>query len=130
LIVSGLVLLGIAAATYVVAQDHPLDRPCPLGTHSLHPTQIHFSPSLLQHQSWVGILPNEVGDGDIVVVCVDGLAIGRAFMDSEDLAAETVQLDIPTRWVDWNWASGSLNAYRDRARWTVVLPPFTEVASD
>jgi hypothetical protein len=45
-------------------------------------------------------------------------------MDDGDVASSLVVLDIPTRWVDATWLSGSLDAYRQPDRWQVVFPPF------
>lgn len=123
-------LLGAAIAFivsfsfYVTGQDHPLDQSCPRGARNVRPSELHFEPGVVQHRSWVGVPPDVVTVGEILVVCTDGRAIGRATMDAEDLESDVVQLEIPTRWVDLMWLSGKLDAYHDLSRWVVVFPPF------
>jgi hypothetical protein len=118
-------LLAVAGFTlYVVGQDHPLDRPCPQGSRTAQPTEIHLYPAILQHQSWVGIPPSEIADGQVLYICTGGTAIGRAVMDPIDVASDVVALDVPTRWVDMTWASGQLDRYQDPDRWQIVFPPF------
>jgi hypothetical protein len=122
-------LMAAAVAAYVVMQDHPLDRPCPAGSRSIHPTEVHLVPTLLEHHNWVAIPPSEIAAGQVLAICTDGRAIGEAVMDPEDAAANRVELNVPTRWADLTWASGRLSDYFDPDRWLVVFPPLSRDAS-
>ena len=90
----------------------------------LHPTTLHFEPGLVEHQNWAEIPPSEIQLGQVIVLCTDGVLIGREHMEDDDLVATAVILRIPTRWVDLAWLSGTLDAYRDPTRWVVAFPPF------
>ena len=115
--------VAIALALYVAVQGHPLDKPCPAGLPSMRPTVVTLTPSVLQHQSWVGIPQAELAANSYVFACTDGLVRGVMHTDHIELDQDTglVRLAIATRWVDLVWASGHLDDYHASSAWAIVL---------
>jgi hypothetical protein len=126
------VIRGVGAAAiaafvlYVVAQDHPLDRPCPDGFRATTPVAVHLAPTLIEHQSWVGLPRSQLGDDHTwVYACADGLALGEMKRDRVEFDSATglAEVKIPTRWVDLRWLLGDLDTYRDPQQWALVYAP-------
>src|SRR5882762_3465480 len=86
-----LVVLAATAtlALYVAAQDHPLDKPCSTHLRSTRPVLVTLSPSLLQHQSWVGIPEQELVDDTYIFACANGLVVGKMHTDHIELDPQT-----------------------------------------
>ncbi len=122
------VAAGLAAASlavFVAIQAHALETPCPAGSRSTQPKVVALRPSLLRHQSWVGIAEGELVRNSYVFACNNGLAVGEMHTDHIELDPATglVRLHIATRWVDLAWAAGHLDEYHAPTAWEIVFAP-------
>ena len=112
-----------AVVLYVATQAHPLDKPCPSGLRSTQPTAVTLTPSLMRHQSWVGLAEQDLVANSYVFACNNGLAVGEMHTDHLELDPTTglVRLHIATSWVDLAWASGHLDDYLVPSAWEIVF---------
>jgi hypothetical protein len=124
-----LIVGGAAAAVlsgFVVLHDPSLDEPCPTSARSAPATAVYLTPTVVQHQNWVGLPTADLVGGDTwIYACADGVIIGRNKTSHVDIDADSglARVRIATRWVDLAWLSGDLDAYRDPSRWTFVYTP-------
>ena len=118
----GLAIFVLAAILFWFFVLHGIDEPCPRAGFVQQASEVHLVPGIIPHQSWVGVSSERVSLDMQLVVCIDGLAIGRGFVDDEDMASPSAAINVPTHWVDWLWLSGRLREYQDPDRWLVVSP--------
>jgi hypothetical protein len=125
-----LVAIGAFVIASVVAlvalQDAPLDEPCPTGVRSVPALEAHLDPTVVRHQNWVGLAPTDLAGGDTwIYACTNGLIIGRRKVNQVEFDPSTgeAEVKVATRWVDLEWLSGELDAYRDPGRWRLVYTP-------
>jgi hypothetical protein len=118
----GLAIFVLAAILFWAIVLHGVDEPCPRAGLVQQASEVRLVPSIIPHQSWVAVPSERVSLDMQLVVCVDGLAIGRGSVDDEDMASPNAVINVPTHWVDWLWLSGRLQEYQDPTRWLVVSP--------
>lgn len=111
-VLGGIALGALGAATPTA--------PCPASQRATHPSDVHLTPSLVEHKSWLGVPTSELRAGDRIAACVDGRQVGWDDVHLEDLLPATYTLGVHTRWIALTWLTGRLDAYRDPSRWTVV----------
>lgn len=97
------------------------DDPCPGGGQTLPPVSVHLMPSIIRHQSYVGVHSSSLRVGMKLFACTDGRLIGETLVDDEDLAEPITTIGIPTRWVASMWLAGRLDEYRTVDRWLVLI---------
>ncbi len=114
---------ALALATNAMWHAPVLSPTCPGGDISAPADAVHLTPTLLQHQNWVGLDHPATPDGEVwIYACVNGQVIGRRRVTQIEIDPATGlgEVKILTRWVDLAWLSGALDQYRDPARWTIV----------
>jgi hypothetical protein len=98
-----------------------IDRPCPDGQHVEQPVAVRLTPTLLEHQSWVGVPVQEVSSGMLLFACTDGVVVGSSTVDVDDVEQAVVTVGVPTRWVISHWLAGDLESMRAADRWRIVF---------
>lgn len=121
LLLAALVLIG-----ETVGSIHAVEQPCPRGARAEQPITVHLVPSVVRHQSWVGLPADLVALEMELVACVDGRIAGRGVVDENDIERTVATVNVATHWVGALWLSGRIDEYRDPQRWLIVLPPFVQ----
>ena len=114
---------ALALGSYRVRHDGLVGNVCPGGENSAPADAVHLTPTLVEHQNWVGLNRPDTADGEVwIYACTRGEVVGRGQLKHIDFDPVTGigQVKIPTRWVDLAWLSGDLDHYRDPAQWTLV----------
>lgn len=122
-LLAGATFSALALGLYTVWHDPVLGGACPGGEAATPPDAVHLTPTLFQHQNWVGLARPANADGeDWIYVCTQGEVVGRRQVKQMEFDPVTGigEVKIATRWVDLAWLSGDLDQYRDPARWTLV----------
>jgi hypothetical protein len=119
----GLVLMVIAVSTPLRRSVNVVDQPCPEGAHVARPVVIWLNPSLVRHQSWVGIPASLVALDMELVACVDGRIAGRSIVDENDIQRTVATVNVATNWVMMAWVTGRIDEYRDPEHWQVIVSP-------
>lgn len=125
-IVVGVLCLVVFALAYaalplvtepLLAQESRAHCPeMPVRTRSI---DVHLSPGLEEHQSWVEF-PVPMSFAGWYAFCLDGRLVesGSGVLDFH---TGTARFNIPTHWVDLTWLSHTLNDLRDPYRWELRL---------
>ncbi len=98
-----------------------VDQPCPDGQHIEQPVAVRLTPTLWEHQSWVGVPVQEVSSGMLLFACTDGFLVGSGTVDADDVEQAVVTVGVPTRWVISHWLAGDLESWHAADRWRVVF---------
>jgi hypothetical protein len=102
----------------------PMDAPakaewCSSAPEAIHASEVHFSPGLLQHQSWVAFPVNADFSGSYML-CLDGRLL-RTGGGRRVFSSGTAVFNLSTAWVDVQFLRGALEPYRDLQRWELRL---------
>lgn len=110
--------LLISFDTGVLLEDAGHQR-CPELPLSVHPSDVHFAPGLIEHKSWVEF-PVPTQFNGLYAFCLDERLI--SFGGGElDFRTGVARFNLPTRWVDLTWLQGRLDGFRDPGRWVLRL---------
>ena len=119
----GLVLMATVISVPLRRSVNMVDQPCPEGAQVARPVAIWLSPSLVRHQSWVGIPASLVALDMELVACVDGRIAGRSIVDEHDIQRTVATVNVATNWVMLAWVTGRIDDYRDPQHWQVIVSP-------
>jgi hypothetical protein len=100
-----------------VRQDR---RPlCPDLMMAAHPSEIHFTPGLVEHESWLEFTVPPRFDGNYAI-CFDGrqMDAGRRL---DYPSGGIARVSIHTRLVDLYWLLHTLDGFADPSRWELRL---------
>lgn len=104
-----------------VLLDERQDRrpPCPDLMIAVYPSEIHFTPGLVEHESWLEFTVPPRFDGSYAL-CFEGrqMEAGRGLDYS---SRGTVRVSVHTRLVDLYWLLHALDGFADPSRWELRL---------
>jgi hypothetical protein len=106
-----------ALTSFALRQD--LGPPCPEYPMRARPSDIHFAPGLVEHESWLEF-PVPRSFAGWYALCLDGAEIetGSGVLDFH---TGTARFHVQTKWIDTNWLGRSLDGLRDTDRWELRL---------
>jgi hypothetical protein len=121
-----LALAFAAAAALAAAESHaqsPAGGPaCPPLPRQARPAAFHFSPGLLQHQSWIDF-PVPEPDATGFVLCLDGRLWESGI--GETPRNGRVEVNVNTAFVDLEWVLGRLHDFESPERWQLGYTTYT-----
>jgi hypothetical protein len=114
------VVLGIARLGAWMLVDDLEQRPaCPDYPRRITAANVHLTPGLLEHQSWVEFATPTSLSG-YFAVCLDGRVLEEGGGDFE-FDAGVARISVSTSWVNALWLRGDLSAFQDVQRWQLRL---------
>jgi hypothetical protein len=110
------IVRGLGATVSLQDPDRPQ---CPELPVSVHPSDVHFAPGLIEHQSWLDFPVPRQFTG-YYVFCLDGRLLSSGGGDL-DFHTGVARFNLPTRWVNLLWLDRRLDELRDPNRWLLGL---------
>jgi hypothetical protein len=121
-IVVGAAAVALLAAAEVRARSPARGPACPTLPRQAAPAAFHFSPGLLQHQSWIQF-PVPEPDATAYVLCLDGRVWERGI--GETPSNGRVEVNVNTAFVDLEWLLGRLDDFQQPERWQLRYTTYT-----
>lgn len=116
-----MVALAYGIAPLVIARvlSDEGGTPCPPFPDRIRPNDVHFSPGLVEHQSWVDF-PVPTSFAGWYAFCLDGmqLSAGGGVLDFH---TGTARFNVSTTWINLHWVGRTLDGLRAPERWELRL---------